>query len=1361
MRKCSFIIMLNIALSAGNVSGQTFGHEDLFFRTISPPGGFTEKGVEHIEKDHLGFIWMGTRDGLYRYDGYNFTKFDHTTGDSTTLSNDGISDLVNDKHKRLWVATEDGLNLYNRADNAFRRVVPGAAGHPGAIADLEQDDSGLLLIGCGKGIIKYHHESGTSELIKLPHRDLRNIQQGDQGHILVSFLDHGVWEITPSGQVRQLISKRESSLRTFIRSEEHLYLGFETEGVHIYDLAGQPVAELNQESGTLSHNKINKIFQDSYGNIWIGTYLGLDIMDPEGNMQHYTHDNLDPYSLPYSSVYEIFEDPGRNFWVGTWSGGLAYYNQYDNKFRSFKHTPGINSLSNSYVSCFTGDGAGDLWIGTERGGVNLRKASNGEFMQMSLWPEGQEPLNIKSLCSMKDGRIILGTYKEGCYVVDQQGEAQRIMIEGLEAGSEKVYAIQESDSGIWIGDYNEGLFHLSGSDFSLQSRFTEGTGPQGLSSSKISTLHAMEDQLWIGTSHGLNLLDRNTGSISSFLHEKDKPASLSSNRITMITHDPEGRVWIGTRNGGLNMYQEEDGTFTQYTMEDGLPGNDVNGILCDESGHLWISTENGISRFDPENGSVLNYNISDGLQGNQFNPAAAYRDVNGKLYFGGTNGYTVIKPDGIRSNPIAPQPIITKLIINNLEMLASMPESPLSTSISETPRIALKKDQSSLSLMFSTNNYLNPSKNSFAYRLIGLEEVWQYTNTNQVSYSNLGAGGYSFELRAANNDGIWSDDSVVLEIRILPPWWGHPLAILVYILMGVAALLGTRNMILYRERMKSAVHMESLKRENEETIHKLKLQYFTNISHEFKTPLTLILSPIQRLVKDLELDPQVKEDLLLAQKNALRLKRIVNQFIEFRKIDQVKLKLHLSSTDLVHLCEEIFSCFSELAEKKKIDYSFNQLIEPVDVWMDGEKVETAVFNVLSNAFKYTGEGGQIQMSLRKGESPLPPGWSQHQLGEIHNDVLLEISDSGQGIPEKDLMHIFKRFYRSEGAPLQAGSGIGLSLAGDYILLHHGFLKVASAPGEGSTFTIGLPMGRKHFEGDTNVVFADQRRTPIHQRPDDLPEELIPISDHSVEQGKDQVPILLIEDNQDLNHYLSKVLSNDYKVVNTRDGKEGLALASRILPELILTDILLPGVDGLEICRRVKTDPLTSHIPVVLFTALSDDGQRIEGIETGADAYLTKPVDVHLLTSTIHNLIEARRKLRLTYGGMKAATNREEGLSAIDEQLVLRAKGFVEQNIANPDISTTQLASELHMSRTNLHRKLKSLTGKSTTEFIRNIRMNRAITLLEQENQSISEVCFAVGFTSTSYFSKCFKETYGISPRTYKRNLTLKNSQEQA
>ncbi len=1345
----SFIILLSTTLTI--LKGAE--NADVIFRTISPQGGFTDRGVEQIEQDQQGLVWIATYAGLYKYDAYSFTKYVHSGSDTTSLSNDRINDVLIDSDNRIWIATEEGLNIYNRTIDAFELIHLDILDPYANIQDLEEDLDGYIYIASGFSIVKFNPKTGSATEIPLPHNGIRKIQVLNNRQIIVAFVENGIYQQSPSGEFNQIIPAQEQSLRSAFISDSIILLGYEMAGLHIHNPSGKLISKFTQENNDISHNKVNSILQDSRGNIWVGTYLGLDIIDRSGAIKHYKHDILDPYSLPYSSVYAIYEDSRNDFWIGTWSGGLAYFNRYDNRFEHVKQVPGVNSITNDYISSFTMDTRGDLWIGTERGGLNRWDNASKQFSQFLVNTNPAEPLNIKSLLTSEKGQIYIGTYKEGFYMLDRDKNPRRILLDPILPGNEKVYALAESSSGIWVGDFSGGLFHLSKENHKILEHYFQAEDSLGLTSYHVNSLFMDDGDLWIGTSMGLNLKRSGESYFHRFLFDKNDRRSISGNVITMISSDLDGNIWIGTRRGGLNMYQERDQSFIQYDMDDGLSGNDVNGILCDESGYLWISTENGISRFDPDNGSVNNYNESDGLQGRQFIQASAFKSRQGKLYFGGTNGYTVIDPADIKVNPVAPIPIITSLNINNEKILASSEGSPLKEHISASKHLKLKYGQSSLTFEFTSNNYLNPSKNRYAYRMVGLDDIWKESYDNHVNYSKLEPGKYIFELRAANNDGEWSRTPVQLSINIAPPWWRHYLAFIAYVLIGTISMFLIRNMILYRERMKSAMEMETIKQENKEKIHQLKLQFFTNISHEFKTPLTLILSPIQRLVRERELEPDIKEDLQLAEKNAIRLKKLVNQFIEFRKIDQAKLKLYISEIDIVSLSEEIYTCFKELAEKLKIDYSLNPQIEPENVWVDNEKMENAVFNILSNAFKYTPEGGQIQFSIRKGPIQVPDSWHNVKLGDSAGKefVFLEISDTGSGIPEKDMKKIFERFYRSDESLQKTGSGIGLSLAKDYILLQNGTLELASKIGEGSVFVLGIPVGKEHFPEGTDLEFTDQRTSSVKEREVMLPDEEIS-EGREPQDEKEKALLLLIEDNRELNRYLSKTLSEKYRIAHTLNAEEGLSLASRLLPEIIVSDIMLPGMDGLTLCSRVKSDPLTSHIPVILITALSEDKQKIEGIEQGADAYLTKPLDMQLLSSTINNLIEARKKLRLAFGGMQAATDRQEGLSAFDATMVKRAQKYILDNLANPDISTTELAEELKMSRTNLHRKLKSLMDQSSTEFIRNIRINKAMEMMEQDGISISEVCYAVGFTSASYFSKCFREIYGINPSEYIKNL---------
>ncbi len=693
------------------------------------------------------------------------------------------------------------------------------------------------------------------------------------------------------------------------------------------------------------------------------------------------------------------------------------------------------------------------------------------------------------------------------------------------------------------------------------------------------------------------------------------------------------------------------------------------------------------------------------------------------------------------------------MIVNNKQILAGDPESPLSKPINETDKLTLRYIQSSVKMEFASDNYLNPSKNRYAYRLIGYNDIWQNSTGNFVSYSNLNPGKYTFELHAANNDGIWSSDPVRLELTILVPWWRNPVAFIVYILIVVSTFIFLRKNILYRERMKSAVAIEKLKRISEEKIHQLKLQFFTNVSHEFKTPLTLILSPIQRLILKKDLDPETKEDLRLVEKNSLRLKKLITQLLQFRKIDQEKLTLSISRTDVISVCESVYSCFNDLAESKKIDYSFNPVIDLTFVWMDAVKIEDAVFNILSNAFVYTPEGGQIEFAVRNTQPLIPDGWSSFSIGKDlrENAVFIDIMDTGIGIPPNEISKIFERFYQIDNNPEKSGNGIGLSLAKDYILYHGGMISVASRPGEGSRFVIGLSLGKEHIQDQHNIVFSEN----VNRLSSPRNLEIIPAAKALIElpipaKNDKKATLLLIEDNSDLNHYLARVLSEHYRVIRSADGDEGYQLANRFLPEVVISDIMLPGISGLEICQKIKDNPLTSHIPVVLITALSDDVNQIKGLENGADAYLNKPLDIQLLWSTIQNMIQNRNRLRISYGGINQATTRDENISAYDYNLIKRLQEFILNNISKPEISTTQLAYELNTSRTNLHRKLKSLLGMSTTEYIRKIRLEKAKEYLEKSDMTLTEICYDVGFNPGSYFSKCFKEMYGVNPSEYKR-----------
>ncbi len=1326
---------------------------NLIFRTVSPQGGFTQRGVEKILQDHLGFIWITTQVGIFKYDSYTFTEYNCQTPDLFFNDNDIIKDIMIDSENRIWVASTNGLYIYNRNTDRFDFLEIDAIKRGLMISCIEEDWEGNICVNQAKNLFFLNSDRKIERVILLPHSNVRKIFVSNDRKIYVAFADHGIFEIIQDSEFRQIIPPGKFPLRSVSFGDSVIYIGYDGEGLKKYSRNGKLLKHYTQEAGQLSHNIVNIIHQASSEELWVGTYRGLDIFHKDTRTSHYNHNLLDPNSIPYSSVYAIYEDSKNGFWIGTYSGGLAYCNPFDNNFYHIYQHLGKYSISNNYISSFGVDQDGFIWVGTERGGLNRTLTNSDPFNFVQFNFEKDEPMNIKSILCTKENDMYIGTFKDGLYFVDKRRNAHRIKVDPIEKDSEKIYAFAETDSGIWVGDYRHGLFYILKENHKIKDHYKMSNDSLGLTSSKILALYIHKGDLWIGTYNGLNVKPAGKNYFKHYVSKNDDPALLRSSIINTFASDLDGNLWIGTRNGGLNMFDAKSESFLSYTMKDGLGGNDINGMLCDDQGYLWISTENGISRFDPKDGSVNNYNETDGLQGKQFISGAAYKSPDGRLFFGGTNGFTVISPDQIKINPVEPRPIISDLIVNNRRILAGDPESPLSKPIFETEELKLKYSQASVKLEFVSDNYLNPSKNRYAFRLLGYDDIWQYSTVNHVSYSNLNPGKYTFELNAANNDGVWSSEPIRLKLTILLPWWRNPIAFIVYIVLVVSTFIFLRRNILYRERMKSAVEIEKLKRISEEKIHQLKLQFFTNVSHEFKTPLTLILSPIQRLISKRDLDPEIQEDLRLVEKNSLRLKNLITQLLQFRKIDQEKLTLSVSHADVVSVCESVYSCFNDLAERKKIDYAFHPVIDNRFVWMDVVKMEDALFNILSNAFNYTEEGGQIQFTIRNSHPPVSDGWSIYTQGNSLNGhaVYLEITDTGIGIPPRELSKIFERFYQIDNRAEKSGNGVGLSLAKDYILYHGGMISVASLPGEGSRFVIGLPMGKEHFQNQPHVVFSDDVSRTAHLRKAEFIPALIEQKEISFfSKQKKRETLLLIEDNSDLNHYLAKVLSEHYQVIRSVDGEEGYQLVNRFLPEVVISDIMLPGLTGLEICQKIKDNPLTSHIPVILITALSEDVHQIEGLGKGADAYLSKPLDIQLLYSTVQNMIENRNRLRISYGGIHQSVTRDENISAYDHNLIKRLQAYILKNISTPEISTTQLAYELNTSRTNLHRKLKSLLGMSTTEYIRKIRLEKAREMLETTDLTLSEICYEVGFNSNSYFSTSFKELYGVNPSEYKR-----------
>jgi signal transduction histidine kinase/DNA-binding response OmpR family regulator len=785
-------------------------------------------------------------------------------------------------------------------------------------------------------------------------------------------------------------------------------------------------------------------------------------------------------------------------------------------------------------------------------------------------------------------------------------------------------------------------------------------------------------------------------------------------------------------------------------MKDGLIGNDVYGIQEDKNGMVWVSTDNGITCFDPKQRTFRNFSREDELQGNQFNPGAAFTTSSGQILFGDTKGVTLFTPEQMKTNPFPPEVVFTSLYINNILVTNHSPGSPLEKTIQTEKELKLSYHQNSLTFNFVANNFLLPIKNRFKYRLVGYDNNWVEAGTqNYATYTKIPPGDYVFEVVASNNDNLWNNTATNIKIGISPPFWLSWYALLFYGMVILLVAYFVRKGVLERQQFKKELLMERLMHESEAQLQEMKLTFFTNISHEFRTPLTLIASPVNMILEKFRLEPLVREYLLTMQRNAERLLRLINQLIDVRKIELGKAVFQPQKTDLVQLCENVMGCFEMEAKDKNIHLTFVPDTKKLDVTLDQEKADKVIFNLLSNAMKFTPENGLIRVSVFAiHAAELPVDYTR--IGEdIDGEIAcVEVTDSGSGIPEDEIKMIFARFDQGK-SPKTSGTGIGLHMAIEYTRMHHGNIMVKSKPGSGSSFIVSFPLAK------FNSAAMDQ---DAELTPKVLPkysEEPHAIADGEEPKKFKSVTILVIEDNYELKNYLKKLLSLDYKVVTASNGKQGLETALTILPDLVITDVVMAQMDGFEVCRQLKSNVLSSHIPVILLTALNEPEKQIGGLNTGADAYITKPFNENVLIAQINNILRSRAKLREVFSASEHEWANGMELLSSDRMLVDKATAVVEQHLNDKDFVIDDLADKLGISTSSFYRKIKALTNQSPTEFVRGIRLKKAIRLMNDGNTNVDEISYSVGFNSHSYFTSSFKKQFGMTPSDYLNDLKTK------
>jgi signal transduction histidine kinase/ligand-binding sensor domain-containing protein/CheY-like chemotaxis protein/AraC-like DNA-binding protein len=1448
-------------LFAGNLTAQ---NERISFRHYTSDQGLSQNRVDGILRDKRGFMWFATYNGLNRFDGYNFLVYKSNPSDTNSLSNNYIYSICEDKYGDLWIGSDEGLNHFLFNENRFVRYFhnPNNSNSISSnkISVLYYDKAGSLWVGTNNGIDKIEFNADKS--VKLIHHYKNK-----------------------NGNVNSLSSNSVTSICE--DNERNIWIGT-SNGLNKFDWrTGKWTRYYNTLApNSLSYNAINCIYQDKKGVLWVGTVYGLNRMnndeqsftryysssspnsivhvsitsiteDNAGNLifgtlgglsiynraldnfKNYVHRLNDPFGLNNEFVATVYADKFDNVWIGTDKGGVNHYNINQKKFQYFEHDPTKeNSLTSNTVNSIYDDGA-NLWIGTAGGGLNKFNKKTQKFTFYKSGGSSSLSSNfITSIKPDKQQNLWVGTWGGGLSFMKQGSSSFQVFRANSTIKTALINdfvsaTLEDAQGNIWVGT-------LGGLDrYNIKTKaFEHFTFIPGCNKEITAVGYLCFDKqgwLWVGTQFGLFRIQpgtdgtiglNNSTKADYIVNIPSDRKSISGSYVISILGDSHGNLWFGTYGQGFNKLSSQNIhnpinklVFERFDESKGLCNNVVYGIQEDELGSLWLSTDNGLARYNPNSLTFRTYTMSDGLQSNQFYWNAFAKAADGKLYFGSMNGLNAFYPSMIKDDKHIPPLAITDLKIYNQSVNVGdviNGRVVLNSSISTSSEIVLSYKHNVFSIEFAALHYAQPEKSKYAYMLEGFDKDWVTTTSDRrfATYTNIRGGNYVFKVKATNNDGLWSEQSFNVRIRIIPPFyttWWFILFIVISIVILIVLYFKYRTRQLERQKKKLEIQVknrtakieeqkeelrtqadnlieinlqlekrkeliegqkEQLETQNAEIslqrdklielnkrvqqANQQKIQFYTNISHEFKTPLTLIIGPIEEILSQWNGDNTIRNRLNLVSRNANRLLHLINQLMEFRKVETGKMDLKLRKADIVQFIRNISFSFTDLAGKRNIDFTVESRLTNFEMWFDAEKIENIIFNLISNAFKYTPENksisvtinylpnGVLHASSEKGHKPLNKGY-----------VEINVIDTGIGISQEHQNEIFKRFYRIQSTDNinVKGTGIGLSLVRELVKAHFGTISVESKLGEGSTFCFRLPIDYDF----SKVLIADdiadsQRISNIDHLVSLLSNEFNTSSIQAVEAiPADAITkplILLIEDNADMREYIKGNLQSHYRIIEAVNGREGYLNALNSLPDLIISDVMMPEMSGIELCLKLKSDIKTRHIPIILLSARNNEENYIEGLENGADDYMVKPFVSSILLAKIQNLIALRKKIRNVTNEEVESEHVEKSLKGSDSLFIQKAVQLVENNLSNPNYGVQSLYEDLKISRSLLHKKLSLITGQSATDFITSIRIKKAAALLFEGHITVSEIAYKVGFNDPKYFSRCFKLQMGKTPSEY-------------
>lgn len=1327
--------------------------------------------INKVYQDKRGFIWVATEDGLNKFDGNRFIVYKKNKNEPDALLNNYVKTLFEDSKGRFWVACINGIQIYDQATHTFQSI---PIRHnrdnmaPQTSANIIELQNGEIWLGTyGGGIIslKENEFIPQEELNrKIQSYFIQTIYEDSKQNIWIATENKGLFCYTPSnGQVQNFTAPGQ------LTSEDISCFCEDKEGTLFISTLNGGLMKLNPSNSQFTpipykgNNRlsIKTLTIDNNNNLYIGTEgFGLKIYNRSTNSidDYDVHNGV--FDLSSSKVHSILEDKDGNLWLGIFQKGLLMIPSMPNKFNyyGYKSFP-KSEIGSSCVMSILVDRQNVAWIATDNDGLY---AVNDEGKQILHFKEEgsnrSAPRNIICLLEDSEHKLWIGSYLSGLTLMNKQTGVCTPVNEQLStpkaSDNKKIFCIAEDrNQHIWVGTYGSGVYKMDISGKVINQYQSSKSQNENWQVNKLCNdwinciIEDNEGLLWIGTCNGLSCFNPKTENFINYLSQNNL---LPNTFVHTLLQDDKGFIWVGTSEG-LYKFDKRTQKFSIYTTQQGLPSDVICGMVQDDMNNYWISTHQGKSKLIADTETFINYTASDGIQGNEFTRGAFYKDHRGKIYFGGTGGVTSFYPKDIAEPDKKLRIEITDFILGNHsvrkgDMLGK--HAITDSDVMDATRFTLTYERNSFRMELSTLDFANPERIIYQYKIKELETNWLNTSPgmNRVSYANLSPGTYTLMVRAKDNKS--TSDIRTVEIVVTPPWYNTWWAKVLWSCLLVLVLYALTMYVISRIHRRQ----EIMKQRHQEQINEAKLQFFINISHEIRTPMTLIISPLEKLIAEHSEKQQVY---LMIYRNAQRILRLINQLMDIRKLDKGQMHLKFRETDMVGFIEDLMQTFNYQAQKKNITFTFDKELPDADslkVWIDLNNFDKVLMNVLSNAFKYTSDGGNIHILLKTGHN------SAYR-GALKDYFEICVTDDGIGIDKDKIKQIFERFYQINNDMTQSnfGTGIGLHLARSLVKLHHGLIKAENREDEqGTRFIIRLPLGSDHLKTDelenpdeagSDLLMSQLSKDTLYETDN----ENAMADEVKKPKAKTRYRVLIIEDDDEIRQYMRNELNTDFRISECTNGREGLEVILRDKPDLVISDIMMPEMDGITLCRKVKQNININHIPVILLTAKSKAEDRIEGLETGADAYIVKPFNTELLRTTASNLIANRERLR---GQLIGEQQVEEKIVKIemksnDEILMGKVMKTINEHLTDPALNVEMLAANVGMSRVHMHRKLKELTNQSARDFIRNIRLKQAATLLREKNLSISEVAYATGFSNLSHFSNSFREFYGISPTEYK------------